>query len=161
MKIGKLPVLLVAMMLCITFSVQTGMCTEEEETPLQKLLLRLKPAVVLIYSNIQAQVIIQLEGSRKTFNADPMGSAGTGFLISSDGYLVTNGHVVADYHESNEKRLEQQFFIMVLQKHFVPQTDKSGRPLTDQEKQQILIQLFTQLRPAATIVIKKDLHVLL
>ena len=161
MKYGKLPVLLVAMMLCITFSVQTGMCTEEEETPLQKLLLRLKPAVVLIYSNIQAQVIIQLEGSRKTFNADPMGSAGTGFLISSDGYLVTNGHVVADYHESNEKRLEQQFFIMVLQKHFVPQTDKSGRPLTDQEKQQILIQLYTQLRPAATIVIKKDLHVLL
>ncbi|MEA5114187.1 MAG: trypsin-like peptidase domain-containing protein [Geobacteraceae bacterium] len=161
MKNVKLPFLLLGMILCVALSAHTATCKDEEETPLQKMLLRLKPAVVLVFSNIQAQVTIQVNGSRKTFNADPMGGAGTGFLISSDGYLVTNGHVVADYHESNEKRLEEQFFISVLLKNLVPQSDKSGRQLTDQEKQQILIQLYKQLRPVSTIVIKKDLHVLL
>jgi serine protease Do len=161
MRKGKWFVFAVLLVPCLLFIGSTGKSFAQDDNELQKMLLRLKPAVVLIYSNCQAQVELNTREGRKTFNADPMTTTGTGFILSPDGYLVTNGHVVEMYHQSNEKKLQEQFIVSTLLKYMVPSQDSGGRQLTDQEKQLILYKLYHNVRPSAKVVIKKDLYVIL
>jgi serine protease Do len=157
MKNNKWLVLSAILVSCILLFYSASESFAQEDVSVQKLLLRMKPGVVLIGVKIDGQVAI----GGNTYNTDTLFETGSGFIISPDGYLVTNGHVVADYHESNEDRLELNCFVDVLKKNFVPQVDKFNRPLSEQQKQQKLIQLYYKLRPSAKISIKKDLTVAL
>lgn len=161
MKNGKLLVLSAFLFSFVLLPFSSARCLAQEDAELQKVLLRLKPAVVLIYSNCQAQVSIETPEGRKNLEPDPISSGGTGFIVTPDGFVVTNGHVVETYHESNEKKLQEQFFVSALLKYMVPKDDGKGRQLTDPEKQKILIELYQKLRPSAKILIKKDLYAIL
>ncbi len=62
------------------------------------MLFKAKPAVVHIACSVQAEV----SGQEGKWQGNVGGGTGSGFVINPNGYIVTNGHVVADAHESNE-----------------------------------------------------------
>ena len=75
----------------------------EEATNVENLIPRLQPAVVLIQSHIMLNEA-NINGNVLPFKKESV-ITGTGFIIQQNGYIVTNGHVVKDYHEANNKPL--------------------------------------------------------
>src|SRR2546426_11499115 len=66
---------------------------------LQEMILRAKPATVLVVAEVGSEVLLDCgAGLRKTRPA-PFREPGTGWLIDSNGWIVTNGHVVQPAHE--------------------------------------------------------------
>jgi serine protease Do len=118
---------------------------------------KIKPATVLVYLTIKAEITIG-KGKHEISKEE----TGSGFIISPDGYVVTNGHVVESYHESNEKLLKEELLIDVIVKYIIPgQEEKNQKPFSDAEKQQLVNQLFKELYPQARFQIQKRLYVFL
>jgi S1-C subfamily serine protease len=60
----------------------------------QEAVLRAKPAVALVVSEVSADVRVNCNGDRTRVAPSPFRETGTGWVIDARGYLITNGHVV-------------------------------------------------------------------
>ncbi len=60
----------------------------------QEAVLRAKPAVVLVVSEVSADVRINCGGGETRVAPSPFRETGTGWVIDANGFLITNAHVV-------------------------------------------------------------------
>lgn len=81
----------------------------------ERLALFSKPAVVRIVDGAMGQYVLQLPNDQpRAFNVSAIG-LGSGFFISSNGYIATNAHVVSMTKEGDQKMKETLFWQMVQQ----------------------------------------------
>src|SRR5213594_2026364 len=68
----------------------------------QEVLLRAKPAVAMVVSEVAAVATLNCEGTRSTVALPPFRETGTGWFVAANGWIVTNAHVVSPAHHPPE-----------------------------------------------------------
>ena len=66
---------------------------------LQEIILRAKPATVLVVAEIGSEVVLNCGAGLKKISPAPFRETGTGWFIDSNGWVVTNAHVVQPAHQ--------------------------------------------------------------
>jgi S1-C subfamily serine protease len=85
------------------------------DSPGERLAMYAKPAVVRIVDGAVGQIFFQPPGyTGQSYNVSAIG-LGSGFFISSNGYIATNAHVVTMTHDGEEKAKQALFWQMVQQ----------------------------------------------
>ena len=81
----------------------------------ERLAMYSKPAVVRIVDGAAGQILFQPPGYQgQTFNVSAI-SLGSGFFLSSNGYIATNAHVVSSTHDGEDKAKQALFNQLVQQ----------------------------------------------
>ena len=81
----------------------------------ERLAMYSKPAVVRIIDGVSGQILFQPPGYQgQVYNVSSI-ALGSGFFISSNGYIATNAHVVSTTREGEEKAKQALFWQMVQQ----------------------------------------------
>ena len=81
----------------------------------ERLAMYSKPAVVRIIDGAQGTIWFQPPGyNGQSYNVSAIG-LGSGFFISSNGYIATNAHVVTMTHDGEEKAKQALFWQLVQQ----------------------------------------------
>src|SRR2546421_2009799 len=77
----------------------TPMSLPAAELSLQEALLRTKPAVALVITEVAAEVTLSCGGGREQrVSLKPLRETGTGWFIAPSGWLLTNAHIVSSAH---------------------------------------------------------------
>ncbi|MEN3327483.1 MAG: serine protease Do [Acidobacteriota bacterium] len=74
----------------------------------ERLAMYSKPAVVRIIDGASGQVLLETDSGSRTYDVSSIG-LGSGFFISSNGYIATNAHVVSTTHDGEEKAKQTLF----------------------------------------------------
>jgi S1-C subfamily serine protease len=68
------------------------------EVTVQEILLRAKPAVALVVSEVGAEVRLQCPSGEVTVSPPAFRETGTGWIVNPHGWMITNAHVVSPAH---------------------------------------------------------------
>jgi serine protease Do len=127
-----------------------------EISPTTDVLLKVKPAVVIVTTKVSGEVRLTCpNGAPQRVVPEPIQAHGTGFLITANGYLVTNGHVVQPYYDPNESELRGTLLRQAIEQACVPQD------LPEQRKRVAVSSLTARLAKSADVELRKSLTVVL
>jgi rhodanese-related sulfurtransferase len=121
-----------------------------------ELLLKVKPAVVLVVTEISVSVRLTCpNGSTKRVLLDPTQEHGTGLVITPDGYIVTNGHVVQAYQDPDDQETRQAAVRQGIGQACIDPTSAKDR------RQRTMEMLYPKIAPNADVQVTKTLRVVL
>lgn len=86
-------------------SVLTSFLWAGQLSPEEKRALEVKPAVVLVVVEFETRWVVPNQDELPPIEKDYT-ETGTGFLFRPDGYLITNGHVVADAYAKDNQAIQ-------------------------------------------------------
>jgi S1-C subfamily serine protease/rhodanese-related sulfurtransferase len=118
--------------------------------------LKAKPAVVLVRTETSASVRLACPRSapRRVVPA-PQRAHGSGYLLSPDGYVATNGHVVEPYQRDDDRELRQDFIRQAVEEACL----EPGLPA--ERRAAALKQLYPAVAAGAAVELTKTLTVVL
>jgi S1-C subfamily serine protease/rhodanese-related sulfurtransferase len=79
-----------------------------EAMSLQEIVLRAKPATVLVVSEVASEVTLDCGAGPRKVAPSPFRETGTGWFVDSSGWVVTNAHVVQPAHQPPAWLINQQ-----------------------------------------------------
>jgi S1-C subfamily serine protease/rhodanese-related sulfurtransferase len=119
-------------------------------------LLKAKPATVMVVTETVAEVRLACPGQTpRQVRLAPNRSHGTGFLISADGHVATNGHVVAPYQGEDDPETREDAI-----RHAIEEGCVDGG-LSAARRREVVRQLYPRTAPTARVELRKSLSVIL
>jgi S1-C subfamily serine protease/rhodanese-related sulfurtransferase len=142
--------------LAATLLMAPGLVRASQTPVTTDVLLKVKPSAVIVMTKISGEVRLACpNGRHQRVVTEPIQAHGTGFLITADGYLVTNGHVVQPYYEPNDSEVRGALLRQAIEQACVPAN------LPEEQKRRAAKSLVARLAVSAAVEVKKSLTVVL
>jgi serine protease Do len=129
----------------------------------QEILLRAKPATVLVVSEVASEVTLDCGSGERKVVPRPFRETGTGWFVDSNGWVVTNGHVVQPAHQPPRWLVNEQAQRAVATACVYEEITKQGiapgqQPeLEDQLRRQAMARAY----PTARVELKPSIFILM
>src|SRR5262249_29986253 len=130
---------------------------------LQEILLRAKPATVLVVSEVASEVSLDCGSGPRKVSPRPFRETGTGWFVDSNGWVVTNGHVVQPAHELPRWLINEQAQRAVLSACVHDEITKRGIAPGQQPEleDQLRSQAMARAYPGARVELKPSIFILM
>src|SRR6266852_8840978 len=134
-----------------------------EAMSLQEIVLRAKPATVLVVSEVASEVVLDCGAGERKIAPNPFRETGTGWFVDSNGWVVTNGHVVQPAHQPPTWLIKQQAQKAVIAACVYEDLARQGIALGQRPdiEDQLTRTALARAYPSARVAVKPSIFILM
>ncbi|HXJ80954.1 MAG TPA: trypsin-like peptidase domain-containing protein [Candidatus Methylomirabilis sp.] len=152
-----------AAVVALAFVLAGSPARAETTISVQEAMLRAKPAVAMVIAEVASEVTLDCGNGPTTVKPPPFRETGTGWFIDSNGWLVTNGHVVQPAYEKTPRWLVNQHANRAVSMACLPKAlEKAGINSGEQPDKEDAIKKKLQdtVLPTAKVAVQAQVFVL-